>query len=97
MCERNIDRLPLSHPQLGTWPTTQACALAENPTSDLSVPRLAFSPLSHTSRGHPISDLTFCFRFGGPLGFMEHGVCIFFLCFVLFGADFRGSKLKHLR
>ena len=26
MCERN-NRLPLSHPQLGTWPATQACAL----------------------------------------------------------------------
>ena len=26
MCERNIDRLPFVRPQLGTWPTTQACA-----------------------------------------------------------------------
>nr|XP_053769042.1 ubiquitin-conjugating enzyme E2 D2 isoform X1 [Desmodus rotundus] len=25
--ERNIDRLPLAHPQLGTWWATQACAL----------------------------------------------------------------------
>ena len=27
MCERYIDWLSLAHPQLGTWPTTQACAL----------------------------------------------------------------------
>ena len=29
-CERDIDRLLLSHPQLGTWPTTQAYALIGN-------------------------------------------------------------------
>ena len=39
VCERYIDRLPLSHPQMGTWPTTQPCALAGNPTSDLLVCR----------------------------------------------------------
>ena len=29
LCERHMDLLPLErqHPQLGTWPTTQACAL----------------------------------------------------------------------
>ena len=27
MCQRNIDQLSLIHPQPGTWPTTQACAL----------------------------------------------------------------------
>ena len=33
--ERNINVwLPLVHPQLGTWPTTQACALTGNGTSD---------------------------------------------------------------
>ena len=26
MCKTNINWLPLAHPQLGTWPTTQACA-----------------------------------------------------------------------
>ena len=26
MCERNIDHLPLTCPQLGTWSKTQACA-----------------------------------------------------------------------
>ena len=27
MCKRNTYRLPLEHPLLGTWPTSQACAL----------------------------------------------------------------------
>ena len=36
------------HPQLGTWPTTQARALTGNQTSNLSVCRL--HPLSHTSQ-----------------------------------------------
>ena len=52
--ERNIDNingLSLSHPQLGTWPATQACALTGNRTNSLSVFRLAFNPLSHTSQG----------------------------------------------
>ena len=36
MCERYIDQLPLVCSQLGTWPTTQACALTGNRTGDLS-------------------------------------------------------------
>ena len=44
MCKRNISQLLLSNPQLGTWPTTQACALTGNRTSDLSVHRLVLSP-----------------------------------------------------
>ena len=50
MCERNIHWLPLC-PQLGTWPTTQACALTENRTSNPSVRRPTLNPLSHTSQG----------------------------------------------
>ena len=42
--QSNINRLPLPHPQLETWTTTQACALTGNRTSDLSVGRLALSP-----------------------------------------------------
>ena len=38
---------------LGTWPTTQACAMIGNRTSDPLVCRLALSPLSHTSQGYP--------------------------------------------
>ena len=53
--ERNIyidhHQLPLARPQLGTWPTTQACALTENQTGDLSMSRSALNPLSHASRG----------------------------------------------
>ena len=50
-CERNIDWLPLPHPQLGTWPAIQECSLTGNHTSDLSVHRLALNPLSHASQG----------------------------------------------
>ena len=51
MCERYIDQLPLTFPQLETWPATQACALTGNQTSDLSVCRPVLNPLSHTSQG----------------------------------------------
>ena len=52
--ERNIDMwLPLVCPPLGTWPTTQACALTGNWTSDPMVRRPTLNPLSHTSQGHP--------------------------------------------
>ena len=40
-----------SVPLQGTCPTTQACALTGNQTSDISVCRPALSPLSHTSQG----------------------------------------------
>ena len=46
--ERNISVwLPLVHPQLGTWPAPQACALTGNPTGDLSVLRGAQSTEPH--------------------------------------------------
>ena len=44
--ERNIYWLPLTCPQLGTWPTTQACALNPWPFGSQ-----ASNPLSHTSQG----------------------------------------------
>ena len=50
-CERNIYRSPLVRLLPGTWPTTQACALTGNRTSDLLVFRPALNPLSHTSQG----------------------------------------------
>ena len=37
MCERYINQLPLTRPQLGTWPATQAFALTGSQTSDLSL------------------------------------------------------------
>ena len=49
--ERNIDVwLPLRHPPLGTWPTTQACALTGKRMSDPLVHSLALNPLSHTTQ-----------------------------------------------
>ena len=50
MCERNIDWLPLTCPQLGTWPATQACPLTGNETGNLLVHKLALKPLSYTSQ-----------------------------------------------
>ena len=50
--ERNINVwLPLTCPQLRTWPTTQACARTGNWTGDHLVHRLVLSPLSLTSQG----------------------------------------------
>ena len=50
--ERNVNVwLPLVCPQLGTWPTTQACALTRNRTHDPLFHRLVLNPLSHTSQG----------------------------------------------
>ena len=49
--------LLLMHPQLGTWSTTQACALTGIQTSDSLVHRLALNPLSHTGQGNSISNI----------------------------------------
>ena len=53
MCERYIDWLPLTRPQLGAWPATQACALTGKGTGNLSVPKLTLNPPSHPSEGSP--------------------------------------------
>ena len=50
--------LPLPHPQPGTWPTTQACVLTRNQTSDILVPKPALNSLSHTSQGCAASWLS---------------------------------------
>ena len=56
--ERSINVwLPLTHPQLGAWPTTQARALTGNRTSDPLVRWLALSPLSRTSQGRHMLSL----------------------------------------
>ena len=50
--ESNIDVwLLLTCPFLGTWPSTQACALTGNWTGDSLVCRPALNPLSYTSQG----------------------------------------------
>ena len=41
----------LMHPLLGTWPTTQACALTGNGTSNPSVCRPVLNPLTYISQG----------------------------------------------
>ena len=43
--------LPLECPLLGTWHTTQACALMGNRTWDPLVRQPALNPLNHTSQG----------------------------------------------
>ena len=48
--KRNINVwLPFVSPLLGTWPTTQACDLTGNRTSDPLLCRPALNPLSHNS------------------------------------------------
>ena len=50
--ERNINvGVPLMHPLLGNWPTTQACALTGNWTNNPFICRPVFRLLSHTSQG----------------------------------------------
>ena len=51
MRDRNIDWLPLVHPQTGIRPATQACAPTGNRTSNILGCRLALSPLSHAGQG----------------------------------------------
>ena len=51
--ERNINvRLPLMSYLLGTWPTTQACALTGNLTGNPLDLRPRLNPLSYTSQGN---------------------------------------------
>ena len=50
--ERNINVwLPLLHPQLGSWPTTQACTLTGNRTGNPLLHRSALNSLCHTNQG----------------------------------------------
>ena len=46
-----MGQLPSVHPQLGTWPATQACALTWNQTGSLLVHRSACTSLNLTSQG----------------------------------------------
>ena len=50
--ERNINVwLPLTHPLLGTWPTSQACALTGNWTCNPLIHSPVLNPLTHTRQG----------------------------------------------
>ena len=73
--ERKINVwLPLAHPLLGTWPTTQTWALTGNQTGDSLVHRSALNPLSRTSQGHKLSTLTLiCESSGGQKSNMVAG------------------------
>ena len=53
--ERNINVwFPLTHPLLGTWPATQACALTGNQTRDPLDPKPAFTPTTPASTDYAI-------------------------------------------
>ena len=43
--------LPLAHPLLGTWPTTQAWSLTGNQTCNPLLQKPTLSPLTYTSHG----------------------------------------------
>ena len=45
--------LPVMHRLLGSWPTTQACALTGNRTGDPLVCRALLNPLSYSSQAKP--------------------------------------------
>ena len=61
--EKNINVwLLLTCPPMGTWPTTQACALTGNQTSDPLAQRLMFNPLSHTSQGSASAFNLLCYH-----------------------------------
>ena len=54
MKEKDRDRnnqLPLSHPQMETWPATQARVLTGNGTGDLSVHGPALNTVRRSSQG----------------------------------------------
>ena len=53
--ERNINVwVLLTHPLLGTWPATQACALTGNRTRNPLLHKPALNPLSHSSHGRKV-------------------------------------------
>ena len=81
---RNINVwLLFTCPPLGTWPTTQPCALTGNRTSDPLVRSLVLNPLSHTSQGLRILGISyiavFCRICGFANIFPKSVVCLFIL------------------
>ena len=66
-----MDQLPLTRPQLGTWPATQTCALTRNQTDNLSVRRPELNPLSHTSQGSILYYIFHSADFGFGLLFLS--------------------------
>ena len=67
--ERNINVwLPLMHPLLGTWSTTESFVLTGNWTGDPLVRRPALNPLSHTSQDHFKNSCSTPVCHGAPVG-----------------------------
>ena len=48
---KNIAQLPLTRPQTRDWPSTKACALIGNQTSNFSIYQMTLNQLSYTSQG----------------------------------------------
>ena len=63
--------LPLECPLLGTWPTTQSCALTENGTGYPLVHRLVLSPLSHTNQADILLSRKICSNVFRPLWLVQ--------------------------
>ena len=73
--ERNINCLSLACLQLGTWPTTQACALTGNRTGDLLVYRMTpihwATPVRYAFTDLKLSNNTTIFFLNG-MWFLSH-------------------------
>ena len=69
--ERNVKWLPLTCPQLGTWPATQACALTGKGIGDLSVCKLMLNLPSYTSQGHPFVFIFYFFNLLFKIDFID--------------------------
>ena len=82
--ERNINVwLPLLHPQPGTWPATQACALTGNWTSDPLVRRPAGRPSIHWATPARAKNILFWnkYRFTGSCKDRMERLCVSFTRF----------------
>ena len=69
----SINRLPLTYPQMGAWPETQACALTGNRTSDLSVSKPVLNLLSHTIQRQVLNFKWSPLELGFSTGAWEEG------------------------
>ena len=87
MCERNINRLPLTPmPQPRMGPKTQGCALTGNQTGDLTVCEMMLSQLSHTSQDTHCHFFLYYFEFHFSLFFCHgHAIYIVFIPSTLVG------------
>ena len=80
MCKRNISCLPLTHPQLGSWPKTQACALTGNQTDNL--------PSGLRDKARPIEP-----HQSGPYLFVNSFLKISFTCLTVHSLEVYNSVI----